>query len=323
MLAPAPLAGSASHEAPLLSVVVPFYNEELCVRACHERLTAACEKLTVSYELVFVNDGSADATLAGLLQAREQNPHVVVVDLARNHGHQLALSAGLSVARGQRILIIDADLQDPPELLGDMMALMDGGADVVYGQRRSRQGEGWLKLVTAKCFYRLLSRVASINIPHDTGDFRLMSRQVLEVVNAMPESHRFIRGMVSWVGFNQVPLVYDRQPRYGGTTKYPFRKMVLFALDAMTSFAVAPMRFAYILAFMAAVVAAILVVWSLWAFFAYETAPGWASLMVVVLVFSSIQLFCLGIMGEYISRIFVQVKGRPLFIVKKVYEQEK
>ncbi|MGO4704950.1 glycosyltransferase family 2 protein [Microvirga sp. 2MCAF38] len=307
---------------PGLSVVVPCYNEEECIRACHERLTAVCQGLAVDYELVFVNDGSADRTAGILLDLKKSDPRIVIVDLARNHGHQLALSAGLSVALGERVFVIDADLQDPPELLGEMMKVMDAGADVVYGQRRAREGESWFKLATAKLFYRALSRIAAFPIPHDTGDFRLMSRQVVDILNSMPESHRFIRGMVAWIGFDQVPMLYDRHARFAGETKYPFGKMLLLASDAMTAFAVAPLRFVYSLALVAALLAVLMIGWSFFAYLLNDTSPGWASLMVVVLAFSSVQLFCLGVIGEYISRIFTQVKGRPLFVIKAVHRDQ-
>jgi dolichol-phosphate mannosyltransferase len=254
-----------------------------------------------------------------LLSLRELDRRIVIVDLARNYGHQLALSAGLSIVRGQRVLVIDADLQDPPELLADMMAEMDRGADVVYGQRKSRENESWFKLASAGLFYRILSRVTSVPIPQNTGDFRLMTRQVVEILNSMPETHRFIRGMVSWIGFKQVPVRYERKSRFAGETKYPLAKMITLASDAVTAFATAPLRFVYTLAFAAALLAFGLIVWSVYNYLFENAVPGWSSLMVVVLTFSAIQLFALGIIGEYIGRIFIQVKGRPMFIIKQVH----
>ena len=303
-----------------LSIVVPCFNEEQCISACYQRLVASCDRLINDcYEIVFVNDGSTDRTAEILLSIRERDRRVIIVDLARNYGHQLALSAGLSVTRGGRVLVIDADLQDPPELLGDMMAEMDRGADVVYGQRKRRDNESWFKLVSAKLFYRLLSRVASVPIPQDTGDFRLMTRQVVDILNSMPETHRFIRGMVSWIGFKQVPVFYERNSRFAGETKYPMRKMIMLGSDAITAFAIAPLRFVYTLAFAAALLALALILWSIYTFLSEKAVPGWSSLIVVVLTFSAIQLFALGIIGEYIGRIFIQVKGRPMFIIKQIH----
>jgi dolichol-phosphate mannosyltransferase len=303
-----------------LSIVVPCFNEEECISVCYKRLAASCDSLVnTSYEIVFVNDGSTDQTMKILLNLRELDRRIVIVDLARNYGHQLALSAGLSIVRGERVLVIDADLQDPPELLADMMAEMNRGADVVYGQRMSRENESWFKLASARLFYRLLSRVTSVPIPPNTGDFRLMTRQVVDILNSMPETHRFIRGMVSWIGFKQVPVWYERKSRFAGETKYPLAKMITLASDAVTAFATAPLRFVYTLAFAAALLAFGLIVWSVYSYLFENAVPGWSSLMVVVLTFSAIQLFALGIIGEYIGRIFIQVKGRPMFIIKQVH----
>ena len=218
-----------------LSVVVPCYDEAAVIRELHRRVTTVCRSLVGdSYELVLVNDGSRDKTWEILQMLAHCDDLVFAVDLSRNHGHQLALSAGLSLARGDRILVIDADLQDPPELLPHMMQLMDDGADVVYGQRVERDGETWFKKVSARTFYRLLLRMTDVPIPQDTGDFRLMSRRVVDALLAMPEYQRFIRGMVAWIGFRQVPLQYHRDKRFAGETKYSFGKMLTFALDAIT-----------------------------------------------------------------------------------------
>jgi glycosyltransferase involved in cell wall biosynthesis len=234
------------HEPQLrteLSVVIPCYNEEAVIHELYRRVTQACRCLVGDrYELVLVNDGSFDETWAILQNLAHNDDRIVAVDLSRNHGHQLALSAGLSLARGERILVIDADLQDPPELLPEMMRLMDGGADVVYGQRVERDGETWFKRVSARAFYRLLLRMTDVGIPPDTGDFRLMRRPVLDALLAMPEQQRFIRGMVAWIGFRQVPLEYRRDRRFAGETKYPLRKMLAFAIDAITGFSIAPLR---------------------------------------------------------------------------------
>ena len=306
-------------QVPRLSVVVPCYNEEACIAETHRRLTdsvTAC--VGDDYELVYINDGSADGTLGHLVALGANDPHVVVVDLSRNHGHQLALSAGLSLCRGERIFIIDADLQDPPELLPQFMEALDQGADVAYGRRLSREAESAFKKVTAKLFYRLLAQSTRIEIPVDTGDFRLMSRRVLSVVLAMPESHRFIRGMIAWAGFRQVPVEYHRKERFAGASNYPLGKMLMLATDALTGFGTAPLRSLYYLAMGAVVGSLLLIAWSVIQYFRFNVVPGWSSLMVVFLTISSIQLVSLAFIGEYVGRIFEQSKNRPLFIIRDV-----
>ena len=304
---------------PRLSVVVPCYNEAEGIGELHRRVTAACRvEVGAEYELILVDDGSRDETWARIAALAQSDPAVTGVRLSRNHGHQLALTAGLHVCRGERILIIDADLQDPPELLGTMMELMDGGADVVYGTRTARDGETWFKKGTAALFYRLLDRLVDIDIPKDTGDFRLMSRRALEVLNAMPEQHRFIRGMVSWIGLRQVPLAYDRQARLAGTTKYPLSKMIRFALDAITSFSIKPLRAASYIGFGFALCALLALAYALYSWAQHRVVPGWTSVMVVTLVLGSTQLLILGVLGEYLGRLYMETKQRPLFVVDSI-----
>ncbi|HZW29663.1 MAG TPA: glycosyltransferase family 2 protein [Isosphaeraceae bacterium] len=316
-------AGSMADD-PELSVVIPCYNEEEVLPELHRRVTAACGDLTRSYELVLVNDGSRDRTWPVLAGLAADDPHIVAVNLSRNHGHQLALTAGLSLCRGERILILDADLQDPPELLVEMFRVMDQErADVVYGQRRSRAGETALKLATASLFYRLIERLADVSIPRDTGDFRLMTRRALNVLLAMPERHRFTRGMVSWIGFRQVPILYDRQPRLLGTTKYPLRKMVRFALDAITAFSIKPLVLASLGGVATALLALALGAYSIAAYIRGSTVVGWTSLMAVVTFLSSVQLLVLGVIGEYLGRMYEQIKGRPLFIIDQVIRSDR
>ena len=305
-------------DAVELSVVVPCYNEDEVLGALHRRLGAACEGLGASYEVVLVNDGSRDGTWQAMRALGADDPRLVLVNLSRNHGHQLALTAGLSVASGRRILIIDADLQDPPELLPEMMRIMDSGADVVYGRRRRREGEGPFKRATAALFYRLIERLTDVPIPRDTGDFRLMSRRALDVLLSFPERHRFIRGMVSWIGFRQVPIDYDRQPRHAGTTKYPLRKMVRFAIDAITAFSIRPLALASWAGIVAGLLACLLVVYSLASWLRGSTVAGWTSLMAVIAILGSVQLVILGIMGEYLGRMYDESKRRPLFIIEQV-----
>jgi polyisoprenyl-phosphate glycosyltransferase len=302
-----------------LSVVVPCYREEGGLVELHRRITAAATTAVgQSYELVLVNDGSPDGTWAGMCALSETDARVVAVNLSRNHGHQLALSAGLSLARGERILMLDADLQDPPELLAEMMRLMDTGADVVYGKRSRRHGEGLFKRATAALFYRLLGLISDTRIPQDTGDFRLMSRRALEVLNAMPESHRFVRGMVSWVGFKQVALEYERQPRHVGSTGYPLRKMIRLALDAITGFSTRPLRIASLLGMVFGALGGIGILYSLGSWISGNVVPGWTSVMVAVLTVGGIQLVVLGIIGEYLGRLYLEAKRRPLFIIEEV-----
>jgi glycosyltransferase involved in cell wall biosynthesis len=303
----------------VLSVVVPCYNEEAVIPELHRRVTEACRAVAgSSYELVLVNDGSSDSTWAMLRTLAHRDERVVAIDLSRTHGHQLALSAGLSLARGERILVIDADLQDPPELLPEMMRLMDDGADVVYGQRLERDGETWFKKLTASGFYRLLVRMTDITIPPDTGDFRLMSRRVLDALLAMPEQQRFIRGMIAWVGFRQVPLRYRRDKRFAGTTKYPLKKMLRFALDAITGFSTMPLRVSFYIAILFIFIALLLIIYVVLSWIYFGTVRGWTSILLPMLIFSSVQLLSLAVIGEYLGRIFMQTKQRPLFIITEI-----
>jgi polyisoprenyl-phosphate glycosyltransferase len=299
-----------------LSVVAPCYNEAEGLGEFHRRVSASCRTAVgEDYEIVLVNDGSRDDTWAAIWNLATQDPHIYGINLARNFGHQAALSAGLLACAGDRILVIDADLQDPPELLGEMMRLMDGGPDVVYGQRISRADESWFKRTSARLFYRLLDQLVDHKIPLDTGDFRLMSRRVLDVLNAMPEHHRFVRGMVSWIGFPQVALRYERQERFAGTSHYPLAKMIRFAADAITGFSIKPLRMASLLGMAFGLLALVALVFTLVSWMANETIPGWTSLMTVILVLGSAQLLMVGVLGEYVGRLYMESKRRPLFVL--------
>lgn len=306
-----------------LSVVAPCYNEAEGLHEFYRRVSAASEGAVGSdYEIVLVNDGSRDSTWAKIWGLAAQHANVHGVNLARNFGHQAALSAGLQACRGERILVIDADLQDPPELLPAMMRLMDDGADVVYGQRSARLNETWFKRVTASLFYRLLDRLVDTKIPLDTGDFRLMSRRVLDVLNAMPEQHRFIRGMVSWIGFKQVPLLYERQDRFAGRSGYPLAKMIRFAADAITSFSIKPLRLASLLGVLFGLVGLVAVGFTLSSWVAGQTVAGWTSLMAVTLVLGSAQLLMVGLLGEYVGRLYMEAKRRPLYVLAETVRQD-
>ena len=305
---------------PRLSIVVPCYNEEACLAALHERLGAAARSsVGDDFEIVLVNDGSRDGTWPMMKGLAASDPHVVGINLSRNHGHQLALTAGLDLARGDLILVIDADLQDPPELLADMIATMRSeNADVVFGVRKSRKGETAFKRATAHGFYRLLARATEVDIPLDAGDFRLMSRRALDVLLAMPEQARFIRGMVAWIGFRQVPILYDRDERFAGETKYPLGKMLRFAFDALTGFSSAPLKLASHAGLALSVGSVLIVLYILYAWLSGRSIQGWTSLMFVVVVLGAVQMFVLALMGEYIGRLYNEAKSRPLYIVQEI-----
>ena len=305
---------------PALSVVIPCYNEAAVLPMLHQRVTAAARAAVgEDYELLLINDGSRDGSWAGMRALAAGDPHVVAINLSRNHGHQLALTAGLDLCAGEQILIIDADLQDPPELLAEMRAVMASeGADVVYAVRRKRDGETLFKKATAAIFYRLLDRLTDTEIPLDTGDFRLMSRRALDAFLALPEQARFIRGMVAWIGFRQVPFPYDRAERVAGQTNYPFAKMLRLAFDAVTGFSTAPLRFASHAGLALTGVAVLLFVYIAIGFFSGTAVAGWTSTMAVVVFLGAVQMFVLGMIGEYIGRIYVEVKRRPLYIVADI-----
>jgi glycosyltransferase involved in cell wall biosynthesis len=303
-----------------LSIVVPCFNEEACLQELHARLARAAASVAGDdYEIVLVNDGSRDRSWEIMRELAEEDRHIVAINLSRNHGHQLALTAGLDLCSGDRILIIDADLQDPPELLPQMIEEMNRQrADVVYAVRRARAGETAFKRGTAKIFYRLLSKLAEIDIPLDTGDFRLMSRRALDALLSLPEQARFIRGMVAWIGFRQVPIAYDRAERHAGQTNYPLAKMMRLAIDAVTGFSTAPLRFASHIGLWLVAASGLLVAYIGFAFLTGRAIQGWTSLMLVVVVLGAVQMFVLGMIGEYLGRLYMESKHRPLYIVAEI-----
>jgi dolichol-phosphate mannosyltransferase len=308
----------------MLSVVVPLYNERGNVAPLLERLGAVTQRLRDAYdfEIVLVNDGSTDGTLTAIRGEMQRRPHIVLVNLSRNFGHQLAATAGIEIARGDAVVLMDGDLQDPPELIDAFVRKWREGYDVVYAVRRSRQGESRFKVWTARMFYRVIKRLTKVSIPLDTGDFRLMSRRVVEALRRSPERHRFLRGMVSWVGFNQVAIQYDRDVRHAGTTKYPLPKMIRFAMDGITSFSDIPLRFASYFGFtvsaVAFIYALIVVAFKLFSLKPPGYTPGWASTIVAVLFLGGVQLMSLGILGEYLGRVYDEVKGRPLYLISDI-----
>jgi dolichol-phosphate mannosyltransferase len=302
-----------------LSVVLPCYNESDVIRETHRRVSEVCFKLGRTYEIIVVNDGSKDNTWEILIELARVDPHLVAVNLSRNHGHQLALSAGLAFTRGQRVLIMDSDLQDPPELLPEMLAKMDSGVDVVYAQRRSRPGDSLLKRLFCAIFYRLLERLSDTQIPLDTGDFRLISKRVRDVLAAMPERQRFIRGMVSWVGFRQEPIFYDRDARFAGESKYSLGKLIGLAMNGVVSSSLKPLAFATFVGAITAGIGVLLLAYVIYSWlFVGRTPQGWASLLISVVFMGGLQLMVLGIMGEYLGRIHEQTRNRPMFLVDKV-----
>jgi len=309
--------------SPRLSIVAPCYNEEAGLEEFHRRISAAAQDIVGSdYELIVLNDGSTDRTWAIMADLVRRDPCVVAVNLSRRHGHQLAITAGLYTCRGDRILTIDADLQDPPELLGEMWRLMEHAeADVVYGLRHERKGESVLKRGTAALFYRLMRRVGYADLPVDAGDFRLMTRRVLDILNSMPEQHRFIRGMVSWIGLRQVPLAYDRAPRQSGTSNYPLAKMIGLAFDALTSFSIMPLRLASYLGLALGGLSLLMLGYTLGSWALGHVVEGWTSLLTVVLILGSTQLILFGLLGEYVGRMYLETKRRPLFVIDQVLTQ--
>jgi glycosyltransferase involved in cell wall biosynthesis len=317
-----PVAGAACAEASLtdLSVVVPCFNEAATIDELLRRVTAVARNaFGEHYEIILVDDGSCDGTWERITAAADNDSHIVGVKLSRNHGHQLALTAGLSTVRGRYVLVIDADLQDAPEHLSAMHALMlREGADVVYGKRRRRSGETAFKKGAASLFYRVLARATEVNIPVDAGDFRLMSRRIADLIAQMPERDRFIRGMIAWLGFKQVPYEYDRDARFAGETKYPLRKMVRFAIDAFLGHSMLLLRIA---AIMSLLLFGALIVISIYAIYCWATlnvVPGWTSITMLVILTSATQLLVLSILGEYLGRAYLETKRRPLFIVDQI-----
>jgi dolichol-phosphate mannosyltransferase len=307
---------------PTLSVVVPVFNEQEVLPEFHRRLSAVLAGLGGTTEIVYVDDGSRDGSprllreLAG--PAGAGGPSVRVIRFSRNFGHQIAITAGMDHACGDAVVVIDADLQDPPEVIPRLVESWQGGHDVVYAVRNTRAGESAGKLLTASLFYRLLGSVSHVEIPRNVGDFRLMSRRVVAELRKMREKDRFVRGLVSWVGFRQTGVLYDRDPRRAGETKYPYRKMIRFAWDGIVSFSTAPLKLATWLGYFASVLAFLYLLSVFVQKALGYTVQGWATIMVALLFLGGVQLICLGIMGEYIGRIFHELKPRPMYVVEEV-----
>jgi dolichol-phosphate mannosyltransferase len=303
---------------PTLSLVIPIYNEEETLPELHSRLTSFLASIGETWEVVFVNDGSKDRSADMLRELAAEVPQYRVITFGRNFGHQIAITAGMDYAQGDAVVVMDADLQDPPEVVVDMIAKWREGFDVVYGVRSKRLGETFFKKITAKIFYRLLRSMLGFEIPVDSGDFRLMSRQVVLTLRSLRERHRFVRGMVSWVGFRQTKVVYERQGRFAGETKYPFSKMLRFAIDGVTSFSIVPVRLATGLGILSGLIAVAIGLWALvQKIIGGAVVTGWTTIMMLIAASASAQLLMTGVLGEYVGRIYEEVKRRPLYTVQE------
>ncbi len=300
----------------MISVVIPIYNEEKNIPLLFERLKNALENTGQSFELIYVNDGSKDQSIAVIKGLAKDHSFVKFINFSRNFGHQIAVSAGLDLCRGTEVVIIDADGQDPPELIPELYKKLNEGFEIVYAKRKSRKGESALKLLTARWFYKILAKLTSIDIPMDTGDFRIIHRKVVDQINKMPEKQKFLRGQMAWVGFRQTFVEYDRDERMSGDTGYTFRKMFRLAMDGITSFSNFPLRVATISGFACAFIGFLLIIYTLYSRYVLKDyEPGWSSLMITIVFIGGIQLIGIGIIGEYISRIYDNIRNRPLYIV--------
>ena len=300
----------------MISVVIPIYNEEKNIPLLFERLKNALETTAQPFELIYVNDGSKDQSIFVIKGLAKGNYFVKYINFSRNFGHQIAVSAGLDLCKGTEVVIIDADGQDPPELIPELYKKLNEGFEIVYAKRKSRKGESALKLLTARWFYKILAKLTSIDIPMDTGDFRIIHRKVVDQINKMPEKQKFLRGQMAWVGFRQTFVEYDRDERMSGDTGYTFRKMFRLAMDGITSFSNFPLRVATISGFACAFIGFLLIIYTLYSRYVLKDyEPGWSSLMITIVFIGGIQLIGIGIIGEYISRIYDNIRNRPLYIV--------
>ena len=304
-----------------ISVVIPMYYEEQVAEECYERVSKVLYDLRDSYdyEILFINDGSKDNTLSILENIAKEDSKIKVISFSRNFGHQAAVTAGLKFVTGDCVVIIDADLQDPPELISDMVKEWEKGYDVIYGKRKKRDGESAFKLFTAKAFYQTLNKLSDIEIPKDTGDFRLADRKVIDVINSLPEHNKFLRGLFSWTGFKQEPLEYERKERFAGTTKYPLKKMLKLATDGILSFSIKPLKLVGGLGILSVVISIIILIYAIlsFAFKWNNITPGWTSIMCTLTFMGGIILISLWMMGEYIGRIYDEVRGRPQYVIEK------
>lgn len=303
-----------------VSLVIPMYYEEEVAKECYNRVTKVLSSLQdYTYEIIFINDGSKDRTLEILEGIAKKDTNVKIISFARNFGHQCAVTAGLQEVTGDAIVIIDADLQDPPELIPDMLKFWEDGNEVIYGKRKTREGESKFKLFTAKMFYKTLNALSDVDIPKDTGDFRLVDKKVVDVINSLPEHNKFLRGLFSWVGFQQTPFEYERKERFAGKTKYPLKKMLKLASDGIISFSTKPLKIVGGLGILSMVISLLILVYAILSFIFHwhNLTAGWTSLMVTMTFLSGIILISLWMIGEYIARIYDEVKQRPQYIIDK------
>lgn len=305
----------------MLSIIVPTYNEEDVIDEFYSRITTVLDAMSHKHELIFINDGSNDTTLERLNTYHSSGANVVVIDFSRNFGKEAAMTAGIDYARGDAVVVIDADLQDPPEVIPMLVDKWNEGYDVVYATRQSRKGESATKRATSKLFYRLLTRLSSVHIPEDTGDFRLMNRKAVDSVKMLRERNRYMKGLFSWVGYKQTNVTYNRDPRYAGNTKWSYKQLWNLAIEGITSFTIAPLKLATYVGLVAAAGAFLYGLWILFKTLAYgEPVPGYPTMMVVILFLGGIQLMTLGIIGEYLGRIFIESKQRPIYIIENIYD---
>ena len=308
----------ADLSAQLLSVVVPAYNEQEVLPEFHRRLDEVLGGVPMAVEIVYVNDGSEDDTLSLLRDMHQKDERVAIVDLSRNYGKEIALSAGLRQACGDAVIVIDADLQDPPELIPKLIDQWKQGYDVVFAQRSRREGETWLKKTTASAFYRLMRRVGHVKLPRDTGDYRLLSRRAVNALNSLEEQHRFMKGLFTWIGFRQIAVPYDRDPRYAGKTKWNYWKLWNFAIEGVTSFTIAPLKFATYLGLLTAFGAFVFAIYTIIKTLIFgNPVPGYPSIIVIMLFLGGVQLMAIGVLGEYVGRIFTEAKRRPLYFLNE------
>ena len=303
-----------------ISIVIPMYYEEQVAQECYERMTKVVNAINnYDYEIIFVNDGSKDKTLDILENIASKDDKVKIISFSRNFGHQCAVTAGIKYVTGDVIVIIDADLQDPPELIPEMLKLWEEGNEVIYGKRKTRDGESAFKLLTAKMFYNTLNALSDVEIPKDTGDFRLVDRKVVDVINSLPEHNKFLRGLFSWVGFKQIPYEYERKERFAGKTKYPLKKMLKLASDGIISFSTKPLKIVGGLGILSIIISLIILIYSIisYIFNLNDLTAGWTSIMVTVTLFSGVQLLSIWIISEYIARIYDETKQRPQYIIDK------
>ena len=303
---------------PQISIVVPLYNEEKNIRLMYDRLVSSILKITSNFEIIYVNDGSKDNSFLELVKLSNEDERVKYINFSRNFGHQIAVTAGLDYSKGAAVVIIDGDLQDPPEVIPEMYALYKEGFEVVYGQRLIRKGESFLKKITAKYFYRILKKITNINIPVDTGDFRLIDRKIVNDLKNMPEQNKFLRGQIAWLGYRQTSIFFERDERKFGETGYPFSKMLKFALDGITGFSDVPLQFVTKTGIFISFISFLVILYAIFSHFILErTITGWTSLIISSMFIGGVQLISVGIIGEYISRINKNVQNRPLYIVSE------